>query len=413
MADAELHSCRPSGAGTNGKAVPVAERRSLLAVTTIPLADVRNGLSLRIVHLLAELASDWEITLIAPSSAGHETAGYPAGIERILPLSLASRSMLSPSPADLASLRAAAETAIRELGPTAALLWPGADALLAGGTLALPTVIDRVDCMSLAAWREVAKAASSRQRMRMLRETAAYARYERRIVRAAAATVVVGEDDARVLRRLAPGRVVEVVPNGVVLGAVPTPAEESGTPLVVFSGTMAYGPNIEAARYFAKEVWASVRSRVPDARFVIAGRMPTAEILALDGRGGIEVWPDVADMGAVLRSAWVAVAPMRSGTGIKNKVLEAWAAGTPVVLTRMAANGLHLDADAARLVADDAEPLAARVVALLQDAAERHRLGLAAYRLAARHSWREAAARIDSLLNGVQVEARARPLTSR
>jgi glycosyltransferase involved in cell wall biosynthesis len=104
-------------------------------------------------------------------------------------------------------------------------------------------------------------------------------------------------------------------------------------------------------------------------------------------------------MTAVLGRAWLAVAPMRSGAGIKNKVLEAWAAGTPVVMTQMAGNGLSLDRDAQQLVTDQPKEFAARIVALLDDPAERWRHGASARSLAAdRHSWAAAGAQLSALL---------------
>src|SRR4029078_3989681 len=121
-----------------------------------------------------------------------------------------------------------------------------------------------------------------------------------------------------------------------------------------------------------------VRARKPLARFVIAGRAPTPEVTALAAVPGVEGLGAVPDMAASLGRAWVAVAPMRSGAGIKNKVLEAWAAGTPVVMTQMAATGSSLDRDAQRLFGAQPEELAALIVALLDDSAERWRQGASA-----------------------------------
>jgi glycosyltransferase involved in cell wall biosynthesis len=168
---------------------------------------------------------------------------------------------------------------------------------------------------------------------------------------------------------------------------------------VIFSGVLAYPPNIAAVTWFAGEVWPQIRAAEPRARFVVAGRTPVMEVRALDGRDGIEVRGDVPDMRAELEQAWVAVAPMRSGTGIKNKVLEAWAAAKPGVMTRVASNGLALDEDAASLITDGPAAFAACVVQLLRDSADRVRLGRAAHALARdRHGWGDAAERLHQLL---------------
>jgi glycosyltransferase involved in cell wall biosynthesis len=132
---------------------------------------------------------------------------------------------------------------------------------------------------------------------------------------------------------------------------------------------------------------------------VTAGRRPTGRVEALAGVDGVEVHGDVADLGAELRAAWVAVAPMRLGAGIKNKVLEAWAAGRPVVMSRVAANGLAVADGLEQLVTDDRDEQIARIVELLRDAARRRTLGEAARRLArTRHSWGQCADEMSRLL---------------
>lgn len=368
---------------------------ALLAVATVPLWPPREGYALRAANLLPALGRDWAVTLLAPASG--DGAPAEAGLAEFVPVPVPGRWALMPSQYDTGPLRRAAADAIRRAASRAALLWSGAEFLgLEPG--APPAVADRIDCMALINWRQ-RREGTWRERLRTLRAAAEYARYERRIVRGLRATVVVGEDDARALRRLAGRGAVEVIPNGVALGPPPAPGDEGPVPAVIFSGVMAYAPNVAAAEFFATEVWPGVREALPAARFVIAGRSPAPAVTALAARPGVEVRPDVPDMRRTLREAWVAVAPMRSGAGIKNKVLEAWAAGKPVVMTSLAGNGLALDADARALLADAPDALAALVVRLLRDEAERRRLGAAGYALAAReHGWADAARRLSRLL---------------
>ena len=166
-----------------------------------------------------------------------------------------------------------------------------------------------------------------------------------------------------------------------------------------FTGTLDYPPNVDAVAFLTGAIWPLVRAQVPAARLVVAGRNPVAAIAALNGRDGIEVAADVPDMAAVLRRSWVSVAPMRTGLGIKNKVLEAWACGRPVVMTGLATNGLVLPPGHARLVQAGAPALAAQIVALLQDADARRALGEAARaHAAARFCWAAAADRVHLLL---------------
>src|SRR5262249_31625087 len=160
------------------------------------------------------------------------------------------------------------------------------------------------------------------------------------------------------------GRRVEVIPNGVALRSA-SPQDEAARPTVAFTGVLSYPPNVSAMLFLAREIWPRVRSTVAGAELVLAGREPAPEISALHGRDGLRLCPDVPDMAAVLRSAWVAAAPMLSGSGIKNKVLEAWAVGRPTVISPLAANGLELDGEAAAWVARDAPEAAEKIARLL------------------------------------------------
>jgi glycosyltransferase involved in cell wall biosynthesis len=236
-----------------------------------------------------------------------------------------------------------------------------------------------------------------RDGLRIARDTLLYARYERQVVRALAATVVVGEADARVLERMA-GRPVHVIPNGVGV------TEGNGTatavrPTLAFTGALDYPPNIDAIRFFVEDIWPIVRASVGNARLIIAGRNPDPTVRALATRPGIKIRANVPDMRRVLRDAWVAVAPMRSGSGIKNKVLEAWAEGRPVVMTRQATNGLTLHPETEPLVADSPADFAQRVIALLEHPDRAHAIGQAMRQVVCRnHRWKRAAERLSEIL---------------
>jgi glycosyltransferase involved in cell wall biosynthesis len=103
-------------------------------------------------------------------------------------------------------------------------------------------------------------------------------------------------------------------------------------------------------------------------------------------------------MTAVLHRAWIAVAPMRSGTGIKNKVLEAWATGTPVVMTPLAANGLGDSPAILEMVRADPADLARLTTSLLNDPARRDQAGAEVLEMARERSWAAVAAPLSALL---------------
>jgi len=137
-------------------------------------------------------------------------------------------------------------------------------------------------------------------------------------------------------------------------------------PALMFPGMMNHRPNIDGALWFVRAVLPLVRARHPGVRFVIAGMNPPPEIAALDGRDGVRVTGTVPDMRPLFLEAAVVVVPLRIGSGARNKILEAWACGRPVVSTPVGAEGLAV-ADGGNLrLAGDAAAFAAAVSDLLE-----------------------------------------------
>ena len=350
-----------------------------------------NGHSLRVSHLLDELATRWSITLISPPSDA-----IPTRISRHVPVTLRGRGFTYPWRFDQTELRAALDGTMRQARFDRALVWAGAEALWFGRNDLPPAVVDVIDCNPLEFWRGFLSYRDLRQRYWALREIGVATRFARRTVRAFAATVCVGTADARWLRRIG-GDTVHVIPNGV---DVPEHvASEANEPTLCFTGALDYQPNIEAVMFAVDAIWPRILATVPHARLVIAGRNPTARIRALANTANVELLPDVPDIAAVLGNAWVSIAPMRSGVGIKNKVLEAWACARPVVMSQLATNGLVVPSDHASLVSAKADAMADAVVRLFTDAEERHRLGHSARENVLRHfTWADVAERLDALL---------------
>jgi glycosyltransferase involved in cell wall biosynthesis len=158
-----------------------------------------------------------------------------------------------------------------------------------------------------------------------------------------------------------------VIPQGVPLlegcpEQLPRPEAR-----IVFSGRMSYFPNVEAACWFANEIFPLIRLKVPSAEFVIAGADPKPKVKALNELPGVTVSGFVKSITDELLGSTIAVAPMKSGTGMQTKVLEAVAAGTPVVLTSEGLGNICLEDGIHVSVADNAEQFAQAVIRLLKD----------------------------------------------
>jgi glycosyltransferase involved in cell wall biosynthesis len=212
-----------------------------------------------------------------------------------------------------------------------------------------------------------------------------------------AAVVVVAPDDATELRSLAPTARVEVVANGVEAGDTPAPLPAGA--VLGFHGSFEAQHNVDAARHLVEDVWPRVRAEVPDARVLLVGRSPGPAVRSLV-RPGVELRADVPDARAELADVTVYVAPLVSGWGIKNKVLEAMAAGRPVVTTARGAAGIG--AGAGLVEAPDMPGIARQVTDLLTDRAELARQGAAARdRVVANFTWERSAGAIESIWTSV------------
>ena len=259
-------------------------------------------------------------------------------------------------------------------------------------TRGTPRLLELIDAETLATTRDPATGWKGRVRRRLAPAI------ERRAMRGYGVVTAVAEPDAGALRRLGPTGRVEVVPNGVDLdvfrpieGAPRDPAE------VVFVGAMSFGPNIAAARWFALEVMPRLRGLCPEAHFTIVGRDPDPPVLALAG-AAVTVTGRVDDVRPYLARAAVVVAPLVSGSGIKNKVLEALAMQRPVVAASLAVEGLAADVGRDLVVADGPHGVARAVADLLADEPRADAVAAAGRQLVERrYSWRAAADRYAAL----------------
>ncbi|WBF66834.1 glycosyltransferase family 4 protein [Desulfovibrio subterraneus] len=155
---------------------------------------------------------------------------------------------------------------------------------------------------------------------------------------------------------------------------------------VVFCGDYRHNPNVDAALYLAKDVWPLVKKQVPDATLTLLGGSPTPELLALAG-DDIEVPGWVDDLRPYYRREKVALAPIRFGSGIKAKIIEAAACGLPVVTTGIGAEGLTLERGTDYFVEDDVQALADKTSLLLGDAQLRATMGAKGRNRALEYDW--------------------------
>jgi glycosyltransferase involved in cell wall biosynthesis len=221
--------------------------------------------------------------------------------------------------------------------------------------------------------------------------------YERRTLRLFDVVAAVSDHDRETLRRIVPGLPVVTVPNGVDTAFFAPRPWSDGDEILFMGAFYAEQATVDSALWFARDIFPRIRSRVPSARLTIVGPQPPADVRALAGPD-VEVTGYVDDVRPYLARAKALVLPIRGGSGTKIRMFTAMSAGRPVVATPMTIEGMDVRHDRDCLIASDAPAFADAVIALLENAALRERIGAAARAWAvARHDWRAVAARLEDV----------------
>lgn len=285
--------------------------------------------------------------------------------------------------------------------------------------LQTPTVLDSVDSISLLFERALRGSPSLKSRALALIDLARTRAYEARYPHHFEQVIVSSPEDAWALRTLhrhlchstlherceLSGHLpdnhdvqdpITVVPNGVDLDyfAPQLIARDSAT--IVFSGKMSYHANEAAALHLVRDIMPLVWARRPQTRVVIAGSAPPPSVRALAADRRVIVTGYLDDLRPAIASATLAVAPLRYGVGIQNKVLEAMALATPVVAARQASRALHAVEGRDLLLAEQPHEYADAMLNLMDDPHLAAAIGAAGRRYVEQHhTWDAAAERLE------------------
>jgi sugar transferase (PEP-CTERM/EpsH1 system associated) len=213
--------------------------------------------------------------------------------------------------------------------------------------------------------------------------------FEQRALSEFDAHIAVSKRDAEALRSMNPSAKVFVIENGVDSSYYE--ADGSGWATrnrIVFVGSMDYHANVEGVAKFARDVWPAVHRQKPELIFTIVGKDPAPAVRELSSINGVEVTGSVDDVRPYYREAIAAVVPLNVGGGSRLKILEAMAAGVPVVSTTLGAEGLELRDGENILIADGEDRLAKAILDLRDDKASRDRIIAGGHALVAeRYDW--------------------------
>ncbi len=240
----------------------------------------------------------------------------------------------------------------------------------------LPVVL-RAQNVESDLWRETARRTGGARGLLLGVEARRLARWEGEAVRRAAATLTLTAEDAARLRALSSGGEISVVraPFPDLPAAVGEPL--AGDPAVVVLGSQGWFPNEDAVAWFLSEVWPATLAILPEAVLHLFGAVPASPLPAR-----VSLHPAPGDSAEAFRPGSVLAVPLRIASGVRMKVLEAWARGVPVVATPAALAGLEVEDGREALMAADAPAFAGALVRL------HHEPGLADRLVAAGHQAR-------------------------
>jgi len=250
-------------------------------------------------------------------------------------------------------------------------------------------------------WRRYAEVAENPLKRWYIRQQwKKFERFEQWAYSSANAAIAVSRADAELMRQQFGARRVSVVDNGVDVDYFQPQRDVERDPAqMLFLGSLDWRPNQDAAQILLSEVLPEVRTRVPQATAVLVGRRPPGWLHAkVRATPGAELHADVSDVRPFLARCGFLIVPLRIGGGSRLKILEALAAGTPVVSTGIGAEGLELSPGRDLLIANTKAELVSTAVAAIRrpeelaDTAESGRR-----RVLSRYSWDLLAERLDDV----------------
>lgn len=357
--------------------------RILMLSQSLPFPIYRDGVTLRVYHLLRALSEFAQCHLIAfaehdlPDTEMRELrciASYDivkeAKPSRFLGLA---RKILSSRRYYSRIFEEKITNAFETFRPDVLIAEQTFMSQYADAVADLPKIASAVDAISLAAFRQSAIYRNPLKRLASWCVAHQRLRIERRHFPAFDRVTVVGEYDAEYLRsrlRLP----VDVIPNGVDTEYFnPSYCCESRQS-IVFTGNLSASANEEACLYLLRDVFPVIHAKHRQVRLTIAGRKPTRRIKsALPPY--VTLMADIPDIRDALCNALLCVSPIVYGTGIKNTVLQAMAMGVPVVTTSLIADPIQIVHGETGIVAERHEAFLTAIEKALADQQQLSEIG--------------------------------------
>lgn len=231
-----------------------------------------------------------------------------------------------------------------------------------------------------------------------------FERFERWAYSSASVAIAVSREDAELMRERFGVARAEVVENGVDVDYFKPQRDVERDPArLLFLGSLDWRPNLDAVSQLLDKIFPKVRQQVPTATLAIVGRRPPQWLRdRLAAVPGVHLFADVPDVRPFLATCGMLVVPLRIGGGSRLKILEALATETPVISTRVGAEGLQLTAGRDLEVTETLDEVTAKVLEAIRRPEEfRETAENGRRQVLARYSWKPLADRLDAVWQSV------------
>jgi len=267
----------------------------------------------------------------------------------------------------------------------------------------LPLISDVHDAISLLAKRSANFEKYPIKKLKLLSESYCIKRYESRCCKESNFYIVNSSEDEKYLSKFLDNAKLRIIENGVDFSYFRYRFNrEMKNKILVFTGDMSYSPNEDAALYFSNRIFPVLRDRYTGLLFNIVGKNPPQRLKKLENKPGITVKGFVKDIRPHIHEAVAYVSPLRYGTGMKNKILESMALGTPVLASPISCEGISVNHEDNILIANNEEEYTQWIEQLILNNNLRKRLSENAYTMVKKHyNWTEKSQQLQNLIETV------------
>jgi glycosyltransferase involved in cell wall biosynthesis len=261
----------------------------------------------------------------------------------------------------------------------------------------VPKLLDLADSMTLYLERKIKIETSLSNKLKNLFYYNWYKNIEKRLLENYKIVTVVSDQDLFTLKTIYENTLIMSIPNGINTDFFHPIYQDEYYHSIFFHGTMDFKPNIDAVNYIYDQILPLIRKEIPNLKFFVIGRNPTPDIEKLDDGKRVIVTGKVEDIRIYISKCNIALMPMKSGSGIKNKILEAMSMEKPVITNPMGAEAFDEEIKNVLLIGKNERELAQYIIKLLKNSHMRQEIGKESRKLVKKYSWNKTSQEYENL----------------